>query len=90
MAGFMESTCVTISQSSNKVRLDGRNFGEYRVASAVRSCFDSPGVIGSSRVQFGGTAVVCGINIMVGVPSTKEPSLGDVGKFCKIDQPCCC
>jgi len=63
----------------NRIRLDGREFNTSRNVSVATSYVQGPNVYGSSFVKIGDTVVVCGINLLVGVPSIEEPSHGDIG-----------
>lgn len=67
--------------TKNGVRLDGRGFAEHRTLNSKQSFLSSgaQGVVGSSHVQVGSTAVACGVTLMVGVPSVAQPDAGDVG-----------
>jgi exosome complex RNA-binding protein Rrp42 (RNase PH superfamily) len=63
----------------NEVRFDGRRLMSHRGFQSKQGVLSSPNVCGSSRVQLGGTSVICGINVMVGNPSISAPDKGDIG-----------
>ena len=65
----------------NQVRLDGRGLVDHRKTLIRKSQFEFGDVVGSSRVQVGGTIIICGINLLVGTPCLAHPSSGDVGKI---------
>lgn len=65
----------------NRIRLDGREFTSHRNVSVTKSYIKAKNVYGSSFVKIGETVVVCGINLLVGVPSIDAPSHGDIGNY---------
>lgn len=66
--------------TKNNIRLDGRTFLDRRAVTCQQSFLSiNHGLIGSSRVQMDSTVVICGVNIMVGVPTVTDPNSGDVG-----------
>lgn len=92
----MTSTMLAATALTNKlelfekclqsdVRLDGRNFSDYRVSSIKRNVLKTQinlsgqRIYGSAQVQIGGTIVIAGVLLMVGLPSLQHPGSGDIG-----------